>query len=98
MSDEADWGPWVEHDGRGCPVVGSFVEAVFIMNQHGDLWVGSNWAAGGESWSWAVHRLPVSQWQRIVRYRVRRPKALRDLIALVETLPAPAPQPDRVDA
>lgn len=32
------------------------------------------------------------------RYRVRKPKALRDLIALVESLLAPAPQPERVQA
>jgi hypothetical protein len=28
----------------------------------------------------------------IIRYRVRRLRALRDLIELVETLPAPAPR------
>lgn len=101
MSDEADWGPWVDHDGRGCPLpVGTVIEGVFerrpgryviAVGTVGPHDMGLSW-----DWSWWMQRAPdgflVS---RLIRYRVRRPKALRDLIALVETLPAPV-QPTRM--
>lgn len=25
---EEDWGPWIEHDGKGCPCAGMHVEVV----------------------------------------------------------------------
>lgn len=97
MSDNEDWGPWVDHDGRGCPLpVGARcwikqengVEGEIRVELPNDL---------GDAFCWST--LP-DKWRHcaIIRYRVRRPKALRDLIELVETLPAPAPQPERVDA
>lgn len=109
MSEDADWGPWVEHDGRGCPVVGLFVERV--LSSGGERFAdgpGSERVLVGvvrpkaghiSAWDWSNFLKMSANGTRcgkIIRYRVRRPKALRDLIALVETLPAPTSQPERV--
>lgn len=31
MSEE--WGPWIEHDGKGCPVRGMVIEAVWLVQR-----------------------------------------------------------------
>lgn len=101
MSDDADWGPWVDHDGRGCPVVGRVWIAVQAQAQDFPTISDEDWADryAAEAWdasSWGKRDTDGVMWGVIIRYRVRRPKALRDLIALVETLPAPAHQPERM--
>ena len=35
MSEQ--WGPWIEHDGKGCPCLGQWVKAVF---HNGNVWEG----------------------------------------------------------
>ncbi len=112
MSDDAEFGPWIEHDGRPRNVRGVYPGArVEVVGRSGARLVGVVAPNGtarksldcpsearGLSWNW--------EWRRawllrrivvldngndpIIRYRIRRPKALRDLITLVETLPAPA--------
>lgn len=105
MSDEADWGPWVQHDGMGCPVAGRLVHLVLGDSPEGyrpedegeDVWTSDvvevisprealaiPASCGNASWWWRPGWFPV------IRYRVRRPRALRELIDLVEGLPAPA--------
>lgn len=95
-NDREEWGPWIEHDGRGYPsgVVGQYVQAEeecvargllppetgLVLGQHID----------GGSWNWANH----PQYTKILRYRVRKPRALRDLIRLAEDIP----QQERIDA
>lgn len=99
MADE--WGPWIEHDGFGCPCPGQVVHIKL-----GTSWDGidpceceGGWtscvidviandeavieANPGPGWSWSDGYFP------IIRYRLRRPTALRQLVDLVETLPAP---------
>lgn len=92
MTDE--WGPWIEHDGRGCPVRGMMVE---IIRRNGSgfgpyraytLSVGNPTEGDPQEDNW-VH-LPKPR--DIIRYRVRRPKALQQLIQMVENLPAPSKQ------
>lgn len=86
MSEE--WGPWIEHDGKGCPCMGMWVQ---VQNLNAcRIWEGVACSEGGRSWDWSTGYRPV------VRYRIRRPRALLQLIEMVENLPAPA-QP-RVDA
>jgi hypothetical protein len=90
MMDE-EWGPWIEHDGKGCPCVGKYAHWVFdghsaregsprchLING-GKECVG--FPAGGPSWFWN------SPYLHVIRYRIRRPKALRELIDMVENLP-----------
>lgn len=104
QGQDGDWGPWVEHDGRGCPVpLGMIVEAfaaapcgcasesiVFLVDSdtcRASVWSGSR---GNCTTCFRVGVLIIS------RYRIRKPRALRDLIDLVENLPVPV-QPEKVD-
>lgn len=102
MTDEREWGPWIEHDGKGCPsgINGRFI---FIVFRCGDAWSGIYGVSagntyvgapiaytdnknGGSSWRWGTY---ARHWE-VIRYRIRRPRALLDLIDMVESLPAPA--------
>ena len=89
MSEE--WTEWQEHDGKGCPCKGMWVrteERGGLIEEHIAEGVRSD--APFSAWNW-------EGWDTdIIRYRVRKPRALLQLIEMVENLPAPA-QP-RVDA
>lgn len=95
MSDD-DWGPWIEHDGAHIPtdfVVGDVVQLISENNENGALEISPPKRVEPEdfvryNWFWGEST------HDTLRYRVRRPRALRDLIELVENLPAP----ERVDA
>lgn len=95
MSDE--WGPWIDHDGKGCPCVGRIVKVQFV-----DLEVRDITAADTGIWLWTDPEEPQRGWFRgvdelginyasvpVIRYRIRRPRALLQLIDMVENLPAP---------
>lgn len=97
MSEE--WTEWLDHDGMGCPCIGKLVQ---IEQGNGRIQEG---IAGQQSMLRGVHpNDPKSMWVWnwkpkafwIIRYRIRKPRALLQLIEMVENLPAPA-QP-RVDA
>lgn len=95
-----EWGPWIDHDGKGCPVAGRRVHIVLGVSDaghHPDDDPQEDWhdveavingheaiaiARPNPSWFWG------SGWYPIVSYRVQRPRALLDLIELVENLPA----------
>ena len=95
MRDE--WGPWIEHDGTGCPVSkGTWVEGEFDATSCVGTLIGP---VSGDSpcWLWVrtASGFPVCFVPRhdaIVRYRVRKPRSLTILEGLLENLP------DRVDA
>ena len=86
MSD-AEWGPWIEHDGKGCPVpVGTMIEMeaaspsgvreraiVVVRNAAQRLWVNPN-----------AHGFC------IICYRIRKPRGLTILENLITDLPATA--------
>ena len=87
MSEE--WGPWIEHDGARIPTefrVGDVVQLLSENNETGNLdlsppkvvlpedFVRYNWFWGESS-------------HDVLRYRVRKPRALLDLIEMVENLP-----------
>lgn len=91
-----DWGPWIEHDGKGCPLPkGTFFHAVgasgreeVAQREHGPG------VPPPHFWCyWAHDTLPAECFpDRVIRYRIRRPRALQKLVELVETLPAPEPK------
>ncbi|WP_417280341.1 hypothetical protein [Celeribacter sp.] len=69
-----EWGPWIRHDGKGCPVrPGTLVEVVcedrfgFTMRQLSIVCGGSY-----SSWNWT--HFP--ELKRILRYREQKPKSL----------------------
>ena len=78
MSDDNEWGPWIEHDGNGCPCKGMFVHVVFQDEHEWECIAGS---FGGQSWDWTTGCT------RIVRYRIRKPRGLTILEDLLENLP-----------
>lgn len=86
-----EWGPWVDHCGTCCPVVGILVQAYRACGgtETGipDAECAAPTAPYVSLWLWAdLPEMFIAF--RIIRYRRHRPKALRDLINLVEGLPA----------
>ena len=81
MSDE--WGPWVEHDGKGCPCLGKVVRVTYGKRRGGPIYNrieevsetdAIEIADGLGSWTWKPG------WNPIIRYRIRKPRALIDMI------------------
>lgn len=95
MQDE-QWGPWIEHDGKGCPVPdGTFVEVYGWEVHRGS-------GLRRLSCNVGIAKAVQPMWEEVfpegpsvIRYRVRKPRALAKLRALVEDLPA---QSEKVDA
>lgn len=72
----AEWGPWIAHDGSGCPVpAGSFVEVE--MRRFTDSIVEcarlTRADTAHEVWRNVAPGYPHAQWPEIRAYRVRRP-------------------------
>lgn len=93
-----EWGPWMVHDGGPCPLpVGTMVRGQFRNGQVMDwraqtVRIAPPMPRGKiDLWHWAGRRATVCD---VMRYRVRRPDALRRLIDLAadpsKGLPAPA--------
>lgn len=87
MSGGEEWGPWIEHDGKGCPVpIGTVCHVV---------WLGGVETVkpieGSKAWLWSS--LDKSGWSDfhvpIIRYRIRKPRGLTILEELIADLPAP---------
>lgn len=92
MSDK-QWGPWIDHDGKGCPCVGELVQCetgstVKLLNVDalvlGDRLIQYIPLAGSKhrSWYW------VPGFNFILKYRIRKPKGLtmlENILAEVET-------------
>lgn len=85
MSKEL-WSEWIEHDGKGCPVVGRLVHIVYKRPAGKLFWSGARAlsdgsaigiATGGPSWFWG------SGWNPVIRYRTRIYRAGLDLIASI---------------
>ena len=89
------WEPWVQHDGRGCPVpAGTIVEVVcedrFGYRRHE---VGRTDGSSYSSWDWSFY----PELQKILRYRKKKPRGMQILREAIEGLDLPAPAPrDRV--
>ena len=75
MSEE--WGPWAEHDGMGCPCVGMYVEV--------DHETGSGLIIPRVSGECGWNGLPYES--NVIRYRIRKPKGLQILEAILQDLP-----------
>lgn len=101
MSEE--WGPWIEHDGKGCPCVGKWVQSYKVSISecgcfsNGLRHITSEGIAGISPWNWdwsqsgkiAPNGKVAS---KIIRYRIRRPKGMAILNAILADIPAPTKQ------
>ena len=83
-----EWGPWIDHDGEGCPVPDGTSVVVIAEGWPGQIFGPLEGVAyhNGESWSWAnwLKRDRNGPIARVLRYRVRRSAALRRLIDMAE--------------
>jgi hypothetical protein len=81
------WGPWIEHDGRGCPVKGQWVQV-----RDGTGWESEPYRAHTlntdchvDGWDYAT--IPLDWWDaRVTDYRVRHP-------CIEDMLPAETAEP-----
>lgn len=84
------WGPWVVHDGRGCPVAAGTIVEVVCRDGFGFDQRVMGCASGGEESSWDWSHYP--RLKKIIRYRVKRPRGMAMLIEAMDTLPVKAPE------
>lgn len=97
-----EWGPWIEHDGAEPSLREGFIYQCnfrlpgIMPKEHAEL-DSRSWP--GFYWRWKQVRVGLLRTEKrrvcddpsyapVVRYRVKRPLALRQLIDLVENLPA----------
>lgn len=114
MSDDVEWGTWVDHDGKGCPVVGLFCH-VIGLGARGEHHEFKAIAREHPCWDWTnfgksgVDHGLCGLWAKVTRYRIRKPRALLDLITIAADPyarppvihpegPVRAPQPEGVPA
>jgi len=97
MTDDSEFGPWIQHDGKGCPCVGQPCEVLF-QDGRADKSCGQPPNPTGRSWSWVIENRTRTcldpAYEPITHFRIRKPRALLDLIQMVADLPAvkqPAP-------
>ncbi|MFC4734096.1 hypothetical protein [Salipiger abyssi] len=85
-----EWGPWVEHDGGGCPVRIGMV--ICVVHRDGkeqsgrvtmDIMLSPNWFFAAPELMGETD---------VIRYRIRNPKGLQELQDLIADLPVPTPQ------
>ena len=79
-----EWGPWIDHDGKGCPCVGQYV-AIQVRGPvpSGSIPIGNIDCDIAETWAWWHD----GQYDDIIRYRIRKPRAMKLLQSIVENPP-----------
>jgi hypothetical protein len=97
-SMSAEWGPWIEHDGKGCPCRGEYVQAIDRGRVTAEFVAGTQLCAGrmfevAESWTdnmpnaWTWGSMRRRSQYEIIRYRIRKPRGMTILESLLEDLP-----------
>lgn len=101
MTHTDEWGPWIEHDGSGQPngLVGSYVSVVGIYGYSGAKAkafeeVGHEKLVQSHSspaWDWSNFGLLINGGRegKILRYRVRKPRGMAVLDAVMADLDTP---------
>ena len=93
-----EWGPWIEHDGKGCPCVGQYVQAERTTFKIDECIAGADAIRDygsanvcGSAWVWIKHPDLNNDW--FIRYRIRKPLGMVILEAILADLPAPVESP-----
>jgi len=106
---QEEWTEWFQHDGKGCPCVGRWVQAKWEAFGDGNLYKkGQTGITEGfidekiathAAWFWAENQGKEFTHPRsgktgfldggFMEFRIKRPRALLDLIQLIADLPAP---------
>jgi hypothetical protein len=85
MSEE--WGPWIEHDGKGCPCGGSFVEFEAGIWDRREVRMRGFIACVSGKAGWKAGDYKSKKTYEVIRYRIRKPKGLTILEGLLTNLP-----------
>ena len=96
MTDE--WGPWIEHDGKGCPCVGQVAHIIVGPDEGYDPGLDDTPPDGDileiiSNNEWVEIAKHDTQWTwtagiyPVIRYRIRKPRGLTILEGLLENLP-----------
>lgn len=83
MSEE-EWGPWIDHDGKGCPVpIGTIVKVI-----HEDGVITEGPAEGSLCWVWGEtpSKDDKGWYVPIIKYRMKKLKGLKILESLLQNL------------
>lgn len=90
---QEEWGPWISHDGKGCPVpIGTMARLEWA-----DGWQEVGEVEGSGAWTWGDLRDPKT-WSRgsdglpilpIIRYQIKKPLGLQMLEAAMRSIPKP---------
>lgn len=98
MSGDVEWGPWMVHDGKGCPLpLGTLVNVTWEARPgHIGTSTGQTGPNDAAHWEWSFWgkpdpNNPTYLVARIIRYRIRRPRAVDDLVRLAAEPYAPPP-------
>ncbi|MGB3313726.1 MAG: hypothetical protein WBB85_04900 [Albidovulum sp.] len=84
-----EWGPWVIHDGKGCPVRPGTIVEVVCEDRFGFAMRQVSLVEGGSYSSWDWSHYP--ELKRIIRYREKKPKGLKLLESQIVTLDVKVP-------
>lgn len=87
LADRCEWGPWVIHNGLGCPLRAGTIVEVCFQDAFGYTSTAVASVAGGDYSSWNWEHYP--ELKKIVRYREKKPRGLRMLRDRVAGLDAP---------
>lgn len=95
-----EWSPWIEHDGKSCPVKGKFCHMEFKNPVRPAFYIGGgviqpdgtvkDFAKGGPSW---FHD---SGYNPVLRYRIRKPRGLT-ILQEIAADPQPIKESERVE-
>ena len=88
---EEEWGPWIEHDGNGFPLMRGQIAHMVFRDWSQEIGPVGTFVVGdpdkvGSCWHWGTG------WPEIIRYRIRKPRGLTILEGLLTDLP------EKVDA
>lgn len=83
-----EWGPWVIHDGMGCPLQQGTIVEVRFQDAFGYKSNVVTTVTGGEFSSWNWEHYP--ELKKIVRYREKKPRGLSMLQEMLQDLDAPS--------
>lgn len=86
MGEQEQWGPWIEHDGRGGKhLAGEWLHIIGADGRQGEGML--RFGCGPASlWHWDTLTMK-NYHKRVIRYRIRKPRGLTILQELIENLP-----------